>query len=179
MNKLLRAFQTLNVEPGCDDIVLRRAWRALVRTYHPDMARSDPARANARLAEINAAWDLICSCTAEDVQRAKDMVAQRHRAAERRHRDEEARQNRPRAAAFEAGQPRPKAEMRRENADKCQTGAPTQARAEQTKPDRTGKMEEANGRAPEQILSFARRAFQAAQVACSADVSSGARPFYM
>ena len=38
---------------------VRRAWLKLVRAYHPDKFRGDKAAANCKLAEINAAFDLI------------------------------------------------------------------------------------------------------------------------
>lgn len=53
------ALQLLGVEEGADEKEIRRAWRALVRTYHPDQARADPEAANQRMAEINAAFDVL------------------------------------------------------------------------------------------------------------------------
>ena len=67
MHDLKVAFDLLGIEPSNDEKIVRQAWRALVRTYHPDMAKTDPAGANKRLAEINAAFDAVCACTAADV----------------------------------------------------------------------------------------------------------------
>lgn len=53
------AFKLLGIKPGSDAATVRKAWRALVRTYHPDLAKTDPVAANARLAEINSAFDLL------------------------------------------------------------------------------------------------------------------------
>lgn len=69
MHDLKTAFDLLGIEPTKDLKRVRRAWRALVRSYHPDMARSDLRGARRRLAEINAAFDAISSCSARDVQR--------------------------------------------------------------------------------------------------------------
>lgn len=53
------AYRLLGIPYGSDAQTVRKAWRALVRTYHPDLAKSDPAAANRKLVEINAAFDLI------------------------------------------------------------------------------------------------------------------------
>lgn len=53
------AFRLLGVSPDADRATIRKAWRALVRTYHPDQARGDKVAANRRLAELNAAFDLV------------------------------------------------------------------------------------------------------------------------
>lgn len=54
-----KAYELLNIPAGSDAKTIRSAWRALVRTYHPDQAKADPKAANARLAEINAAFDVL------------------------------------------------------------------------------------------------------------------------
>lgn len=86
MHDLKVAFDLLGIEPSTDEKIVRQAWRALVRTYHPDMAKTDPAGANKRLAEINAAFDAVSACTAADVAllqkasaRAARLAAQRRR----------------------------------------------------------------------------------------------------
>ncbi len=61
MHDLKAAFDLLGIEPSTDEKAVRHAWRALVRSYHPDMAKSDPEGANRRLAEINAAFDAVCA----------------------------------------------------------------------------------------------------------------------
>lgn len=50
-------YKTLQVDPEADDEVIKAAYRGLARKYHPDVAVSDDAAA--RMAAINAAWDLI------------------------------------------------------------------------------------------------------------------------
>lgn len=52
-------WDVLGVSPLDEPDEIRKAWRALVRSYHPDMARTDREAANQRLAEINAAFDAI------------------------------------------------------------------------------------------------------------------------
>lgn len=56
-----KAFASLGVSPDADPAQIKAAWRALVRTYHPDRMRGDTAAANRRLAELNAAFDLVSS----------------------------------------------------------------------------------------------------------------------
>ena len=53
------ALKLLGLAEGADKAEIRRAWRALVRAYHPDHARDDPEGATRRLAEINAAFDAL------------------------------------------------------------------------------------------------------------------------
>lgn len=53
-----RAFRSLGVSPDADRATVRKAWRALVRRYHPDQVRGDKVEANRRLAELNSAFDL-------------------------------------------------------------------------------------------------------------------------
>jgi len=51
------AYKVLQVDPEAEDEVIQAAYRRLARKYHPDMATGpDPA---ARMAAINAAWELI------------------------------------------------------------------------------------------------------------------------
>lgn len=184
MKNLMHAFEILKVEPGSDDATLRKAWRALVRTYHPDMAKADPESANRRLAEINAAWDLVSSSTQDDIQRLKEMMDQRVRAAQRRRKAMEERRAQEQAA-FKA-------------AEDARTQ--TQARAQSEETDKTHKAGQAAGTAQNkgaaaqhgkndshtadafgrtQIAMLARRAFQTAQVVCSSELRSAARPLYM
>lgn len=42
----------------------------MVRQYHPDQYKNDKAAGNRRLAELNAAFDLVSDWTAKDVDRA-------------------------------------------------------------------------------------------------------------
>lgn len=98
MKQIISAFELLGVAPDADDATIRKAWRALVRTYHPDMAKEDPAGANRRLAEINAAFDVVSACTEADRQRLRRMMAEKRRAEEARRRERAARRQRAEAA---------------------------------------------------------------------------------
>jgi len=57
MPEALDPYKTLQVDPEADDEVIRAAYRGLARKYHPDVAPGPEAAA--RMAAINAAWDLI------------------------------------------------------------------------------------------------------------------------
>lgn len=59
--ELCNAMTLLGVDWTADDAAIRKAWRALVRSYHPDLARRDRHAANRRLAEINAAYDVVAA----------------------------------------------------------------------------------------------------------------------
>lgn len=175
MNDLLRAFEILNVDPGCDGETLRKAWRALVRTYHPDMAKSDPKGANARLAEINAAWDLVSSSTADEVAHAREAVLRRRR---QKNDDREARVR----AAFKATE---ESQSKRKAA--TEKAATADAGASYVAPDTKPTVEE--GRriqvpasemwAKAQIAKIARQAFQSAQIVCSSEIHASNRSLYM
>jgi len=54
-----RAFRLLGVPGDADARTIRRAWRDLIRRFHPDTLRGGRAEANRRLADINAAFDLV------------------------------------------------------------------------------------------------------------------------
>lgn len=92
MTDLEKAFCVLGVSPGDDDATIRKAWRALVRSYHPDTARHDPVGANKRLTDINVAFDAVCACTPEDIEKLQAAAAHRASLAERARRDILARQ---------------------------------------------------------------------------------------
>ena len=51
------AYKILQVEPDCEDEVLRGAYRALAMKYHPD--RDDTRYASRRMAELNEAYALV------------------------------------------------------------------------------------------------------------------------
>jgi curved DNA-binding protein CbpA len=53
----LDPYRTLQVVPEADDEVIAAAYRRLARKYHPDVAAGGDAAA--RMAAINAAWELI------------------------------------------------------------------------------------------------------------------------
>jgi curved DNA-binding protein CbpA len=65
-------YKTLQVDPEAEDEVIQAAYRRLARKYHPDLAPGNEAAA--RMAAINAAWELI----GDPVARA---AFDRHRAA--------------------------------------------------------------------------------------------------
>jgi DnaJ like chaperone protein len=56
-----RALETLGLPPGATLEEARRAWRDLVRTHHPDLARTpeESDAATARTAALNAAWAVL------------------------------------------------------------------------------------------------------------------------
>ena len=78
-----KAFAILGVSPTNDAATIRKAWRALVRSYHPDTARTDPVAANKRLTEINVAFDAVSACSAEDLARLSAKIAKREQTAAR------------------------------------------------------------------------------------------------
>lgn len=53
----LDLYAVLQVSSSADEDVIRAAYRALARRWHPDHS-TDPA-AGARMAEINAAWEVL------------------------------------------------------------------------------------------------------------------------
>ena len=71
-------YKTLQVDPEAEDEVIQAAYRRLARKYHPDVASG--AEAAARMAGINAAWELL----GDPVKRAlydRDRAAQARAAA--------------------------------------------------------------------------------------------------
>ena len=83
MTDLERAFEILGIAPTDDEAAIRKAWRGLVRSYHPDTARTDPEGANKRLAEINVAFDAVSACKPGDIEKLKAIIAKREQMAER------------------------------------------------------------------------------------------------
>jgi curved DNA-binding protein CbpA len=57
MPEPIDAYKVLQVDPEAEDEVIQAAYRRLARKYHPDLAAD--AEAAARMAAINAAWELI------------------------------------------------------------------------------------------------------------------------
>jgi curved DNA-binding protein CbpA len=57
MPESVDAYKVLQVDPEAEDEVIQAAYRRLARKYHPDLANS--AEVAARMAAINAAWELI------------------------------------------------------------------------------------------------------------------------
>ena len=85
-----RAYDILGVTPRDDFATIRKAWRALARAYHPDVAGGCPDAAQARFAEINAAYDLMrfhrktkSDIDAEELERQAKAAARRAEHARR------------------------------------------------------------------------------------------------
>lgn len=75
------AFALLGLAPTTDVAVIRKAWRKLVRIHHPDQAEGCKEKANARLAEINTAFDLVWVWAEQGPQTAKASRADAQAAA--------------------------------------------------------------------------------------------------
>ncbi|MEL7254666.1 MAG: J domain-containing protein [Pseudomonadota bacterium] len=85
MADLVKALRILNVTPDDDAETIRKAWRALVRTYRPDTARRDPLLASKTLADINTAFEAVCACDTGALEKLRsDIAAQRKRAEQKR-----------------------------------------------------------------------------------------------
>src|SRR3954447_26000797 len=57
MPDAIDAYKILQVDPEAEEEVITAAYRRLARKYHPDL--SETPDAPARMAAINAAWELI------------------------------------------------------------------------------------------------------------------------
>src|SRR4051812_25326867 len=57
MPDAINPYKILRVDPEAEDEVITAAYRRLARKYHPDLAATPDAPA--RMAAINAAWELI------------------------------------------------------------------------------------------------------------------------
>ena len=57
MPDAINPYKILQVDPEAEDEVITAAYRRLARKYHPDLAATPDAPA--RMAAINAAWELI------------------------------------------------------------------------------------------------------------------------
>jgi curved DNA-binding protein CbpA len=74
-------YKVLQVDPEAEDEVIAAAYRRLARKYHPDVAGG--AEAAARMAAINAAWEIIGDPARRaefDRRRAVDAALSRRRA---------------------------------------------------------------------------------------------------
>lgn len=91
-------WEVLGVSPTDDPATIRAAWRALVRSYHPDLAQADREGANRRLAEINAAFDAVSDPEAAR-RKMKELRAEAASRAEAAKADAERRANAAPAAA--------------------------------------------------------------------------------
>lgn len=101
MSTVETAFDILGIPEDSDPKTVMAAWRALVRSYHPSIAKTDPQGANRKLAEINAAFDAVCAAAVK-----KPSTKTRVREANRP--DVTVARGRPRAASKrQANVPRP------------------------------------------------------------------------
>ncbi|MEO9572636.1 MAG: J domain-containing protein [Tateyamaria sp.] len=80
-SEMRHAFHCLGVSPDADLNAIRSAWKKIVRHYHPDQFKNDKAEGNRRLAELNAAFDLVSDWTEEGVGYASYQAAQSRKAA--------------------------------------------------------------------------------------------------
>ena len=73
-------YKVLQVDPEAEDEVIQAAYRRLARKYHPDLAETPEAAA--RMAAINAAWEMIGDPAARAAyDRARSMAPQAGAAA--------------------------------------------------------------------------------------------------
>ncbi|MEJ6392498.1 J domain-containing protein [Gymnodinialimonas sp. 2305UL16-5] len=168
---VIEAFDLLGVSPQADAKAIRQAWRALVRTYHPDQFRGDKDAANRRLAELNAAFDLVTAAAPVSREGAKaqstrassarkaqaqaraDVQAQQHAAEQRRRAQMRAQRDQNRQDAKAAARRRA-AELDRRDAER------EAARRKATRPVRALSAAEMRAsQAAQNLFQDARRAF--------------------
>lgn len=186
MTQLQAAFDLLGVPPGSDAATVKQAWRTLVRSYHPDMAKTDRQQANRRLAEINAAFDVVSASIKRDRTRrraeALDQARRMAEAAERTRleslaRREAAQQAAARAALTEPEQAAARGTPRREApADR---GASRNARGASPAPRAGVPAVAEDSRALAQLALKAAAAFRVIQSACSRDRKAEPRSIYL
>ncbi|MEM6587889.1 MAG: J domain-containing protein [Pseudomonadota bacterium] len=87
MNDLPKALRILGVSLNDDAETIRKAWRALVRTYRPDTARRDPLLASKKLADINTAFEAVCAAESGALEKLRVEIEDRAQQAERDRRD--------------------------------------------------------------------------------------------
>ena len=58
----MNPYEVLGVSPNDDEETIKKAYRTLVKKYHPDRYANSPLaeEANEKLKEINLAYDMIC-----------------------------------------------------------------------------------------------------------------------
>lgn len=84
---LVKALRILGVSPNDDPDTIRKAWRALVRTYRPDTARRDPLIASKKLADINLAFEAVCACDTGALDKLRADIEERARQEDNNRRD--------------------------------------------------------------------------------------------
>lgn len=59
----MNPYEVLGVNPNDDEETIKKAYRTLVKKYHPDRYANSPMaeQASEKLKEINLAYDMICS----------------------------------------------------------------------------------------------------------------------
>ncbi len=64
----MNPYEVLGVDPGADEETVKKAYRALVRKYHPDKYVDNPLAdlAAEKMKEINKAYDMITKGTATE-----------------------------------------------------------------------------------------------------------------
>ncbi len=83
-------YKVLQVDPEAEDEVIQAAYRRLAQKYHPDVAGPD---GSARMASINAAWELLRDPASRAAVDRERRIA-RHAEAGARQAEEDARQAR-------------------------------------------------------------------------------------
>ena len=96
-------YKVLQVDPEAEDEVIQAAYRRLAQKYHPDVAGPD---GSARMASINAAWELLRDPASRAAVDRERRIA-RHAEEGARHAEEAARQTRS-AAPSRPAQPAPR-----------------------------------------------------------------------
>ncbi len=84
---LVKALRILGVSPNDDAETIRKAWRALLRSYRPDIARRDPLTASKKLADINLAFKAVCACGSGDLEKLRSELKERARREDSDRRD--------------------------------------------------------------------------------------------
>ena len=59
MDKNKDYYAILGVHPTAEIVVLKAAYKALAKRYHPDVSKDNPEEAHRRMQEINEAYDLL------------------------------------------------------------------------------------------------------------------------
>lgn len=186
MTDLARAFEILGVSPTDDAKAIRTAWRALVRSYHPDTARTDPEGANKRLTEINVAFDAVSACSSEDLAKLKAQVASRKTMAERLRREHLARQKEARARQ-DAAQKKARAQARAQARSQARAAAAEKAACKAAQARQTtavvstpsAKTRSSDNPGVSSLVSRAEKGFLEAMKACSLQAFMPTRSSYI
>ena len=174
MTRLQAAFDILGVSPDSDAATVKKAWRALVRTYHPDMARTDREAATRRLAAINAAFDAIGASTEAERRSLAEAIARRRlaeeaarRARARAHAQAQRRESDAARAAKPGERATAEATARARAASACSAGGAERPR---TGSAPAGSAGPDGDHATWDLARKAARAFQAAREVCSREI---------